>query len=293
MKSAMTDMTDNSNPSARLSNSTAGLHPNQSSVALELGLDVAKLSSAEAVVDAIESKLGKAAQEESARWFAISVLKHLRKAKWTDPKGSGLDEATQKNLAKDCLAIEGFSTSLHTVTKDARSKFRIIGFASSKKIERGVLATGTKAYKIAATVIIKAGIIKAGIIAAGTIEPGLVEPQAEQASNKAAPKKKLKSIPPEPKAVEKTVVGRRAKRRGYVEAETMNVVDTAEAASEKNKAVAMSKEEFADLDAALSKNDAEIIQQNWGDQPNEDRWSRILGILAGVGFFVFVALLFL
>lgn len=278
MKSTMTNMTDNSNPSARSGNSVAGLHPNQSSVALELGLDVAKLSSAEAVVEAIESKFGKAAQEESARWFAISVLKHLRKAKWTDPAESGLDEAGQKNLAKDCLAVEGFSTSLHTVTKDARSKFRIVGFASSKKIERGVLATGTKAYKIAAYII---------------IEAGLVEQHAEPKSSKAASKKKAKSRRPPLKEVEKTVVGRRAKRRGYFDNEIINVADVAEVTSEKDQAVSMSKEEFADLDAALSKNDTEIIQQNWGDQPNEDRWSRILGILAGVGFFVFVALLFL
>jgi|TARA_B110000438_G_scaffold159152_1_gene152359 hypothetical protein len=31
------------------------------------------------------------------------------------------------------------------------------------------------------------------------------------------------------------------------------------------------KEEFAELDGTLSKNDAEIIQQNWGDQQNKDR----------------------
>jgi hypothetical protein len=61
----------------------------------------------------------------------------------------------------------------------------------------------------------------------------------------------------------------------------------------KNQTASMSKEEFAGLDAALTKNDAEIIQQSWSDQQNEDRWSRILGLLAGVGFFVFVALLFL
>ena len=54
----------------------------------------------------------------------------------------------------------------------------------------------------------------------------------------------------------------------------------------------MDKEELAGLDAALSKNDAEIIQQNWGDQQNKDRWSWLLGLLAGVVFFVFVALLF-
>ena len=270
----ITDMTDNTNLSVRLINGSVSLHPNQSSVAIELGLEVAKLSSAQAVVDAIEFKLGKAAEEERARWFAISVLKHLRKAKWAEPSGSGLDDARQKNLAKDCLAVDGFSASLRTVTKDARSKFRIVGFASSKKIERGVLATGTKAYKIAAYIIVEAGLL-------------------EQASIKTTSQKKVKSPRAQLNKIEKTVVGRRAKRRGYYEDEFMNVADTAVLTSEKDQAVSMTEEEFARLDAALSKGDPEIIQQNWGDQPNEDRWSRILGLLAGVGFFVFVALLFL
>ncbi len=66
-----------------------------------------------------------------------------------------------------------------------------------------------------------------------------------------------------------------------------------ETVSGENKKMSMSKEEFAVLDAALSKSDAEIIQQNWGDQHNEDRWSLMLDLLAGVGFFVFVALLLL
>tara|TARA_B110000444_G_scaffold207194_1_gene201094 strand:- start:1046 stop:1327 length:282 start_codon:yes stop_codon:yes gene_type:complete len=92
--------------------------------------------------------------------------------------------------------------------------------------------------------------------------------------------------------VEKTVVGRRAKRRGYIEDVANNVADTAVVTSGKKQAVSMSKEEFADLDVALGKSDTEIIQQNWSDQQGEERWSRILGLLAGVGFFVFVALLF-
>jgi len=273
MESALTDMAANSN-------SNPGLHPNQSSVAVGLGLDVAKLNSAQAVVDAIEAALGNEAGEECARWFAISVLKHLRKAKWIIPSDSDLSDERQKNLAQDCLAVEGFAGSLRTVTKDARSKFRIVGFASSKKIERGVLATGTKAYKIAANTI---------------LEAGLVEGQAKQASHKTPSEKKPESQRPKLKEdVVKTAVGRRAKRRGYSEDEkTISVADSAEPTPAKNESVSMSKEEFANLDAALSQNDAEIIQQNWGDQQNEDRWSRILGLLAGVGFFVFVALLFL
>ena len=57
--------------------------------------------------------------------------------------------------------------------------------------------------------------------------------------------------------------------------------------------MSMNKEEFAVVGAALSKSDAEIIQQDWGDRYNEDCWSLMLGLLAGVGFCVSVALLLL
>jgi hypothetical protein len=281
-------MAANNNPNTSLATS-ASLHPNQSSVATALGLDMAKLSSVAAVVDAIESTLGKVAEEESARWFAISVLRHLRKAKWSTPRDSDLDDAGQKDLAKGCLAVDGFSASLRTVIKDSRSKFRIVGFASSKKIERGVLATGTKAYKIAVNTIVAAGLAarKTKPASYKTTTKKKVDPQPQSKSeSKPELKDKLKEV-------EKTVVGRRAKRRGYSIGESMPVGDTLKVTSEENQTVSMSKEEFAGLDAALSKNDAEIIQQNWDYQQNEDRWSRLLGLLAGVGFFVFVALLLL
>ncbi|MBL4573029.1 MAG: hypothetical protein JKY86_08140 [Gammaproteobacteria bacterium] len=270
----MVNMTANSSP-----NTSVSVHPNQSSRAVELGLDVATLSSAEAVVDAIESALGKAAEEECARWFAISVLKHLRKENWASLSDSDLDDVTLMRLVKDCLAVKGFSSSLRTVTKDARSKFRIVGFASSKKIERGVLATGTKAYKIAANSL---------------LEAGLAEGKAQQESNETPLKKLAADKRSESKVgVEKTAVERRAKRRGYVENEPESMIDTLEKMQGEDQAASMSKQEFADLDAALTKSDVEIIQQNWGDQQHEERWSRLLGILAGVGFFVFIALLFL
>ena len=277
-------MAANNNPNTSLATS-ASLHPNQSSVATALGLDMAKLSSVAAVVDAIESTLGKVAEEESARWFAISVLRHLRKAKWSTPHDSDLDDAGQKDLAKGCLAVDGFSASLRTVIKDSRSKFRIVGFASSKKIESGVLATGAKAYKIAVNTIVVAG------LAARKTKPASYKTTTKK---KVDPQPQLKpELKDKLKEVEKTVVGRRAKRRGYSIGESMPVGDTLKVTSEENQTVSMSKEEFAGLDDALSKNDAEIIQQNWDYQQNEDRWSRLLGLLAGVGFFVFVALLLL
>ena len=277
-------MAANNNPNTSLATS-ASLHPNQSSVATALGLDMAKLSSVAAVVDAMESTLGKVAEEESARWFAISVLRHLRKAKWSTPHDSDLDDAGQKDLAKGCLAVDGFSASLRTVIKDSRSKFRIVGFASSKKIESGVLATGAKAYKIAVNTIVAAG------LAARKTKPASYKTTTKK---KVDPQPQLKpELKDKLKEVEKTVVGRRAKRRGYSIGESMPVGDTLKVTSEENQTVSMSKEEFAGLDAALSKNDAEIIQQNWDYQQNEDRWSRLLGLLAGVGFFVFVALLLL
>ena len=60
MKSARTNMTANSNLNTAI-NASVSLHPNQTSVAVEPGLDLAKLSSVAAVADAIESKLGKVA----------------------------------------------------------------------------------------------------------------------------------------------------------------------------------------------------------------------------------------
>ena len=257
-------MAANNNPNTSLATS-ASLHPNQSSLATALGLDMAKFSSVAAVVDAIESTLGKVAEEESARWFAVSVLRHLRKAKWSTPHDSDLDDAGQKDLAKGCLAVDGFSASLRTVIKDSRSKFRIVGFASSKKIERGVLATGTKAYKIAVNTIVAAG------LAARKTKPASYKTTTKK---KVDPQPQLKpELKDKLKEVEKTVVGRRAKRRGYSIGESMPVGDTLKVTSEENQTVSMSKEELAGLDAALGKNDAEIIQQIWGDQHSEDRWS--------------------
>ena len=89
------------------------------------------------------------------------------------------------------------------------------------------------------------------------------------------------------------MLDRGAKRRGYSEEESIALAETTAAAEDVNQALSMTEEEFADLDAALSNIDAQIVQQSWADQRNEDRWSRILGVLAGIGFFVFVALLFL
>jgi hypothetical protein len=84
--------------------------------------------------------------------------------------------------------------------------------------------------------------------------------KSKQANNKTQSKKMAAhqwlESKPEPKIVEKTAVSRRAKRRGYLEDESVGVEDTVVARSGKNQTVSMSKEEFAALDAALSNNDA-------------------------------------
>lgn len=248
------------------------LHPNQNSVAASIGADVSAAESAQDAVRVIEAKLGTDAAQERARWFVISVLRHLKREKWSEIERCGLEEIRQRGLAKDCVAIDGFMSSLRTVTKDDRSKFRLVSFGSSKNVERGRLATGTKAYKIAVYVL---------------NEAELVELSADKPQKVKSTKSKVK-----PKQVEKTVVGRRAKRRGYYDDEFMNVANSTEALPNKNQTVSMTEKEFEDLDAVLSQDNAEIVQQNWEDQANEDRSSRLLGLLAGVGLFVFVALLF-
>jgi len=262
------------------------LHPNQRFVAGELGVETAEHNSIAQTISAIEARLGDAAAVESSRWFAISVLRHLKKAKWNTLNESGLDEAKQKSLAEGCLAIAGFATSLRTVTKDDRSKYRIVGFASSKNVDRGLLATGTKACKIASDVVLDSGLLAQAEERAKSAKDSTVN-----ASEKKTPSAKSKR--PDLKAVEKAVPDRGAKRRGYSEDESVAVAETTAAVEDVNQALSMTEAEFAVLDAALGNNDAQIVQQSWADQRNEDRWSRILGVLAGVGFFVFVALLFL
>jgi hypothetical protein len=261
------------------------LHPNQRSVANKLGVETAEHKFIAQTISAIEDRLGDAAVE-SSRWFAISVLRHLKKAKWNTLNESGLDEAKQKSLAEGCLAIKGFATSLRTVTKDNRSKYRIVGFANSKNVGRGLLATGTKAYKIACNVLLDSGLLAQHEERAKSAKDHDVNASETKTAS-------AKSKQPDLRAVEKTVVGPGAKRHGYSNDEPIAVAETAAAVADANQTLFMTEEEFADLDAALSKNDGKIVQQNWADQRNDDRWSRILGVLAGVGFFVFVALLFL
>ena len=97
------------------------------------------------------------------------------------------------------MAVEGFSSSLRIITTDAINKFRIVTFASSKKIERGVLSTSIKAYKITAKLI---------------IEALLAERESKQAHNKTQSKKKAAdqalelepALKLESKEFEKTVV---------------------------------------------------------------------------------------
>ncbi len=248
-------------------------NPDQCSVAEELGIDSTDLLNTDIAVALIENKLGVNSIEVLARWFMMSVLRHVNRASWAEISENQMDHARQESLVKDCLAVPGFATSLKTVCKDNRTKYRLVGFASSKNLDRGVLSTATKAYKIAVQVLAEAGLVE--------------ERKSGNSKNKkvaVAASHVLADIS------QKTAVGRRAERRGYHGDDFMEVD---EAISKSNREESMSKEEFADLEAALSRNDPEIAQQDWNYQSKEDRWSLILGLLAGVGFFVFVALLFL
>lgn len=250
------------------------LHPNQLTVATELGLNATEFETVPAAINAIEAKLGERAMQVRSKWFVISVLRFLQKKKWTGLDASGLDGLRQQELAEQCLAVTGFAASLKTITKDHRSRFRIVGFASSKNIERGILAKGTKAFKIANSVLSEAGLDG---------QQAALQPQQKVAE----------SVAVEPAEAEKTVVARRAKRRGFSPEQPAPLPAASQRKIEPDQSLTMSEEEFAQLDAALNKPDIEVKQQNWEDQGSEERTSRALGVLAGLGFFVFVALLFL
>lgn len=260
------------------------LHPNQHAAATVMGLTATEFETVEAAINAIEAKLGERAMQVRSKWFVISVLRFQQKKKWADLDACGLDEARQNELAQQCLAVTGFAASLKTVTKDHRSRFRFVGFASSKNLERGVLAKGTKAFKIASAVLSEAG------LASQQAAP----PQEKKQEQKLEQKQKVATVATvESAEAEKTVVARRAQRRGFSAGQPTPAPAALRQTSEPNQSLTMSEEEFADLDAALNQPDIEVKQQSWGDQGREDRISRALGVLAGLGFFVFVALLFL
>ncbi|PCJ25881.1 MAG: hypothetical protein COA96_06440 [SAR86 cluster bacterium] len=228
------------------------------------------------VVFKINQKLGSKAIEEQARWYVLSVYRHLAKARWSEPAASGLPESRQYSLALDCLGMKGFKKSLQAALKNDRCKYTLLEFRRNKNTDQRILSPATNAYKHAASVLKEEGLIQA---VKKPIKDSAVETNGK-------PEKK-------PAQTKRRVVNRRAERRAYPADEFLSDVAAKDLESTKPAIRSvMSDEEFSDLESAIA-NSKDATQKSWSFRGNDERWSLIMGLAAGAGFFILILLLFL
>lgn len=293
---------------------------NQVSLAVELGIVLEEGVGVDSVVLKINQALAGKSIEEQARWFVLSVFRHLTSAQWLEPTASNLDLSCQYSLAQDCLVVDGFKKSMTTVLKDRRYLFTLLRFGKSKDTKKNIISSTTKAYKIAAAVLKEQGLLqmperesnreltedlkqepdcmpsasKADEISAAVAEEDDLQQQPELESNEELTVGSNKESTAE--ILDNTTVNRRAGRRGYFAPELNSAAiahSPEKTATRKNQASSMSEKEFLDLEAAIENSTQQPVQQEWSYRSNEDRWSLILGLAAGIGFFSLIFILFL
>lgn len=269
----MQEMTETSSPD-----------PNQISLGAELGIELAEAASSEIAVSKIDEALAEKSLEEQARWFALSVYRHLTSGQWSEPAASELELSQQYSLARACLAVNGFSKSMTTVLKDRHCLFTLLTFGKVKDKKRNLMSSTTRAFKIAVEIINE-----------GSLLPGH-ESQEQHETAETETETETEVELPESKSRDNTAANRRAGRRGYLSAE-LNAAPASHNSQEisvrKHQASSMSEKEFLDLEEAIENSTQQVEQQEWSYRSKEDRWSLILGLAAGVGFFSLVLILFL
>lgn len=237
---------------------------NQLKLASELGIDCDATVGTATLVRSIERELGQDTLLELTRWFVMSVLRHLERAAWKEPAASTVQEDHQYSLAATYLAVDEFKKSLRTVLKDSRCKFTLTDFAKTRNLDRRILSYKTKAFERAKRLLLQAG--WAGQISQAT--------EIETASKA------------ESSVADKSVVNRRAMRRGYLESEprgSASSEDVKHKRQDRIKANGMSEAEYRKLEQALMRKQPQPIQHNWNYRSNEERMSLIMGLLSGFG----------
>ncbi|MCG8414802.1 MAG: hypothetical protein MI746_11345 [Pseudomonadales bacterium] len=232
------------------------LSAHQIAFASSLGLQCEANDSVGDTVLRIEQSLGQQSMREIARWFLLSVLQHLQNTEWTEVEESGLSIDDQYALAESFIERDEYKQSLLTVLKDPRFRFTLLGFAKGRNPERRILSMSTKAYRQARDIL---------------LEKGLVD--AQQATRRGR-------RPARKKAAVSTAVNRRATRRGMMPDGNTLQIDVVEPVAVQPAEEDMSEEEFAELEKVLD--DGKLEEgQPWTYQTNEERYSLMLGILAG------------
>lgn len=216
--------------------------------------------------------------EELARWFVMSVLRHLRGQRWPSPDASNLDRQQQEQLAAEFIADPAARKSLLTVLRDTRLRGRLVDFAQSRDPGRGILTDSTVAFDKARQLLLQKGLTttaKPGPRAKAT-GPEPVDEQVQSANN---------LLLPASRAGASISQRRAARRRAGIRAVT---APQPRNSTQHGTGGEMSDEEYAQLEAALSR--APEGRQHPVSRPafREDRVSLLAGMLAGVLVFLLV-----
>lgn len=264
----------------------------QAELASSLGISLDESSSLLQLMQALDKALGQKYLLEQARWFILSVYRHLTKANWDTISESGLSLEQQYELAEIYISSDKFKQSLITVLKDPRTRFTLLGFAKSRNLEKRVLSTTTKAYQHAKGILADKELVASKPLR----KRGQASASAKSQSQATADTNSGADARPDAEAGD-SVVNRRAARRGFADTSHADGQSEVEAesvsrASPDASQTTMSEEEFEELEEELSSGEKPAAT-NWTYETNEDRLSLLLGLAAGGGFCALMLWMFL
>lgn len=113
----------------------------------ELGIQDLGDAPVDAIVGAIEKALGDRKFMEQARWYVLSVYRHLTGGDWDDPELSDLPGDHLANLTAALLANGEGRSSLAAILRNRRSRYRLVEFAERADSKRQILSSSSKAYQ--------------------------------------------------------------------------------------------------------------------------------------------------
>lgn len=243
----------------------------QVTFAHDCGVELEAVKDIEQLIYRIEVQLGQNTMLEQARWFILSVLRHLNKKNWQNLSECNITNKQQYELAQKYIEADDLKHSLRTVLKDNRCRFTLLRFAKARNIETLTLSTTTIAYQVASTLLQEAELIAKPLV-----------------SNK-------KRVVGKRHDNSGSAINRRAARRGYFDDNSVKLdeVEIQSPQANRGKSVGMSEEEYAELEQVIEASGDRQVSQNWSYPTNEDRLSLLMGLAAGCGVFLIVLLLFL
>ncbi len=275
---------------------------NQREFAESLGVDWSSAEALSDVLQGVEQELGQRNIQELIRWFLLGVYRHSVKGKWEHPDDSGLSQDAQYRLSMKLADRDEYKLSLLTVLKDIRCRYTLLKFGKSRNPARRTLSNTTKAYKQAQQLLRDEGLLSP-VAAKSTDKAKIAAPTEAVAEGKGAAEQSERSDETETeqnsnqtsltsererKSTAATAVKRRAARRGFqgirqdeqADRDAMFLQAVAESPQVNSEEDSLTEEEFEELDKALGSSGSSSVQR-WTYNTNEERFSLLMGVLAG------------